>query len=250
VSQTELKHMFATSERGETGVVRVLVVEDETRMAALLKRGLEEEGYAVDLAADGTEGLFLAVENEYDIVLLDAMLPGMSGYEVCRQMRERRRWSPVLMLTARDGIADRVAGLDAGADDYLTKPFAFAELTARLRALLRRGSSERAPVLEVGDLTLDPAAHAVHRAGQSVELTAKEFALLELLMRHAGEVLSRTRILEHVWDFAYDPSSNVVDQYIAYLRRKIDKPFAREDVETVRGAGYRLRVPKGAPVSA
>jgi two-component system OmpR family response regulator len=242
--------MFATSERGETGVVRVLVVEDETRMAALLKRGLEEEGYAVDLAADGTEGLFLAVENEYDIVLLDAMLPGMSGYEVCRQMRERRRWSPVLMLTARDGIADRVAGLDAGADDYLTKPFAFAELTARLRALLRRGSSERAPILEVGDLTLDPAAHAVHRAGQSVELTAKEFALLELLMRHAGEVLSRTRILEHVWDFAYDPSSNVVDQYIAYLRRKIDKPFAREDVETVRGAGYRLRVPKGAPVSA
>ncbi|HSP38662.1 MAG TPA: response regulator transcription factor [Frankiaceae bacterium] len=230
--------------------MRVLVVEDETRMAALLKRGLEEEGYAVDLAADGNEGLFLAVENDYDIVLLDAMLPGMSGYDVCRQMRERRRWSPVLMLTARDGIADRVAGLDAGADDYLTKPFAFAELTARLRALLRRGSSERAPVLEVGDLTLDPAAHAVHRAGQSVELTAKEFALLELLMRHAGEVLSRTRILEHVWDFAYDPSSNVVDQYIAYLRRKIDKPFDREDVETVRGAGYRLRVPKGAPVNA
>jgi two-component system OmpR family response regulator len=154
------------------------------------------------------------------------------------------------MLTARDGIADRVAGLDAGADDYLTKPFAFAELTARLRALLRRGSTERAPVLEVGDLTLDPAAHAVHRAGQSVDLTAKEFALLELLMRHAGEVLSRTRILEHVWDFAYDPSSNVVDQYIAYLRRKIDKPFAREDVETVRGAGYRLRVPTAATVRA
>jgi two-component system OmpR family response regulator len=229
--------------------VRVLVVEDETRMAALLKRGLEEEGYAVDLAADGDEGLFLALENDYDLVLLDAMLPGRDGYDVCRTLRERRRWAPVLMLTARDGIADRVAGLDAGADDYLTKPFAFAELTARLRALLRRGSSERAPVLEVGDLTLDPAAHSVHRAGQNVELTAKEFALLELLMRHPGEVLSRTRILEHVWDFAYDPSSNVVDQYIAYLRRKIDKPFDRDDVETVRGAGYRLRAaPVAAPV--
>jgi len=240
--------MFDTCRRAETDAVLVLVVEDETRMAALLKRGLEEEGYAVDLAADGDEGLYLAVENDYDVVLLDAMLPGLSGYDVCRQMRQRRRWSPVLMLTARDGIADRVAGLDAGADDYLTKPFAFAELTARIRALLRRGSSERAPVLEIGDLTLDPAAHSVTRAGQTVDLTAKEFALLELLMRHPGEVLSRTRILEHVWDFAYDPSSNVVDQYIAYLRRKIDKPFGREDVETVRGAGYRLRVPAGAPV--
>jgi two-component system OmpR family response regulator len=230
--------------------VRVLVVEDETRMAALLKRGLEEEGYAVDLAADGDEGLFLAMENEYDLVLLDAMLPRRDGYDVCRTLRERRRWAPVLMLTARDGIADRVAGLDAGADDYLTKPFAFAELTARLRALLRRGSTERAPVLEVGDLTLDPAAHSVHRAGQNVDLTAKEFALLELLMRHPGEVLSRTRILEHVWDFAYDPSSNVVDQYIAYLRRKIDRPFDREDVETVRGAGYRLRASSPARIPA
>jgi two-component system, OmpR family, response regulator len=230
--------------------VRVLVIEDETRMAALLRRGLEEEGYAVDLASDGDEGLFRAAENDYDVVLLDAMLPGMSGYEVCRQMRQHRRWAPVLMLTARDGIADRVAGLDAGADDYLTKPFAFAELTARLRALLRRGSAERPPVLTVGDLTLDPAAHSVRRAGREVELTAKEFALLELLMRHPGEVLTRTRILEHVWDFAYDPSSNVVDQYIAYLRRKIDRPFAREDVETVRGAGYRLRVPATASVPA
>jgi len=219
-------------------------------MAALLRRGLEEEGYAVDLASDGDEGLFRAAENDYDVVLLDAMLPGMSGYEVCRQMRQRRRWAPVLMLTARDGIADRVAGLDAGADDYLTKPFAFAELTARLRALLRRGSAEPPPVLTVGDLTLDPAAHSVRRAGREVELTAKEFALLELLMRHHGEVLTRTRILEHVWDFAYDPSSNVVDQYIAYLRRKIDRPFAREDVETVRGAGYRLRVPATASVPA
>ncbi len=219
-------------------------------MAALLKRGLEEEGYAVDLAADGDEGLFHACENDYDLILLDAMLPGMNGYDVCRQLRERRRWAPVLMLTARDGIADRVAGLDAGADDYLTKPFAFAELTARLRALLRRGSAERAPVLTVGDLTLDPAAHAVYRGETPIDLTAKEFALLELLMRHPGEVLSRTRILEHVWDFAYDPSSNVVDQYIAYLRRKIDRPFAREDVETVRGAGYRLRASAPARIPA
>ena len=219
-------------------------------MAALLKRGLEEEGYAVDLAADGDEGLFLASENDYDLILLDAMLPGMSGYDVCRQLRERRRWAPVLMLTARDGIADRVAGLAAGADDYLTTPFAFAELTARLRALLRRGSAERAPVLTVGDLRLDPAAHAVYRGETPVDLTAKEFALLELLMRHPGEVLSRTRILEHVWDFAYDPSSNVVDQYIAYLRRKIDRPFSREDVETVRGAGYRLRASAPARVPA
>src|SRR3954469_21982146 len=210
-------------------------------MAALLKRGLEEEGYAVDLAGDGDEGLFLAVENDYDIIVLDVMLPGMSGYDVCRKLREQRRWAPVLMLTARDGIGDRVAGLDAGADDYLTKPFAFAELTARMRALLRRGTAERPPVLAVGDLTLDPAAPAVYRGGRPVALTAKEFSLLELLMRHPGEVLSRTRILEHVWDFAYDPSSNVVDQYIAYLRRKIDKPFDREDLETVRGAGYRLR---------
>src|SRR3954453_17578522 len=240
--------MLRTRTRRNTEDVRVLVVEDETRMAALLKRGLEEEGYAVDLAANGDEGLFQAVENDFDVVVLDAMLPGLTGYDVCRRLRERRRWAPVLMLPARDGIADRVAGLDAGADDYLTKPFAFAELTARLRALLRRGSAERAPVLTVGDLTLDPAAHAVYRGDNSVDLTAKEFALLELLMRHPGEVLSRTRILEHVWDFAYDPSSNVVDQYIAYLRRKIDRPFEREDVETVRGAGYRLRVPAGAPV--
>src|SRR4051794_17575310 len=179
--------MLRTRTRRNTEDVRVLVVEDETRMAALLKRGLEEEGYAVDLAANGDEGLFQAVENDFDVVVLDAMLPGLTGYDVCRRLRERRRWAPVLMLTARDGIADRVAGLDAGADDYLTKPFAFAELTARLRALLRRGSAERAPVLAVGDLTLDPAAHAVFRAGQPISLTAKEFSLLELLMRHPGE---------------------------------------------------------------
>ena len=226
--------------------MRILVVEDETRMAALLKRGLEEEGDTVDVAATGTDGLHLATEFDFDAVVLDAMLPGMDGFEVCRRMRAGRRWAPVLMLTARDAVDDRVRGLDAGADDYLVKPFAFAELAARLRALLRRGASERPTVLEVGDLRLDPAARTVERSGVQVDLTAKEFALLELLMRNAGQVLSRTRILDHVWDFAYDAASNVVDQYIGYLRRKIDKPFDREDLETVRGAGYRLRLPERA----
>jgi len=178
--------------------------------------------------------------------VLDAMLPLLDGFEVCRELRSRQRWSPVLMLTARDGVGDRVRGLDAGADDYLTKPFAFAELAARLRALLRRGAGERPTVLEVGDLKLDPAMHTVTRAGVEIELTAKEFALLELLMRHPGQVLTRTRILEHVWDFAFDPVSNVVDQYVAYLRRKIDRPFGREDLETVRGTGYRLRASAAA----
>jgi two-component system OmpR family response regulator len=223
------------------GRMRILVVEDETRMAALLKRGLEEEGHTVDVATTGTEGLFQAIEYEYDAVVLDGMLPEMDGFEVCRQMRASRRWAPVLMLTARDAVSDRVRGLDAGADDYLVKPFAFAELAARLRALLRRGAAERPAVLTAGDLTLDPAARTVSRGETPIELTAKEFALLELLMRNAGQVLSRGRILDHVWDFAYDATSNVVDQYVAYLRRKIDKPFGRDDLETVRGAGYRLR---------
>jgi two-component system OmpR family response regulator len=221
--------------------MRILVVEDETRMAALLKRGLEEEGHAVDVATTGTEGLFHATEYDYDAVVLDAMLPEMDGFEVCRRMRAGSRWAPVLMLTARDSVGDRVRGLDAGADDYLVKPFAFAELAARLRALLRRGAAERPTVLTVGDLALDPSARTVTRGDTPIELTAKEFALLELLMRNAGQVLTRSRILDHVWDFAYDAASNVVDQYVAYLRRKIDKPFGRDDLETVRGAGYRLR---------
>jgi two-component system OmpR family response regulator len=223
--------------------MRILVVEDETRMAALLKRGLEEEGHTVDVATTGTDGLFRAREYNYDAVVLDAMLPEMDGFEVCRQMRAGSRWAPVLMLTARDAVSDRVRGLDAGADDYLVKPFAFAELAARLRALLRRGAAERPAVLTVGDLVLDPAARTVSRGETPIDLTAKEFALLELLMRNAGQVLSRSRILDHVWDFAYDAASNVVDQYVAYLRRKIDKPFGRDDLETVRGAGYRLRAP-------
>jgi two-component system OmpR family response regulator len=227
--------------------MRVLVVEDEIRMAALLKRGLEEEGYTVDIAATGPDGQRLADEHTYDAVLLDAMLPGMDGFELCSRLRSSGTWAPVVMLTARDAVEDRVRGLDAGADDYLIKPFAFAELAARLRALLRRGTAERPSVLAVGDLCLDPATRRVSRAGTDVDLTAKEFSLLELLMRHPGQVLSRDRILEHVWDFAYVAGSNVVDQYVAYLRRKLDRPFARADIETVRGSGYRLRAPPAGP---
>jgi two-component system OmpR family response regulator len=225
--------------------MRVLVVEDEVKMAGLLKRGLEEEGYAVDTAGDGEQAVWLATENPYDLLVLDVMLPDLDGFEVCRRLREAGRWSPVLMLTARDGVADRVAGLDAGADDYLTKPFSFAELLARLRALVRRGAPERPPVLRVGDLTVDPAGRRVARGDEPIELTAKEFALLEYLVRHPGEVLSRTRLIEHVWDFAYDGDSNVVDVYVRYLREKIDRPFGKDSIETVRGAGYRLREERG-----
>ena len=221
--------------------MRILVVEDEPKMAGLLRRGLVEEGYAVDVAANGTDGLWAAAENPYDAVVLDLMLPDVPGIDVCRQLRERGLRVPVLMLTARDAVPDRVAGLDAGADDYLTKPFAFSELFARLRALARRGPSERPPVLRVGNLALDPATRTVLRGSTRVELTAREFALLELLMQRPDEVLTRSRILEHVWDFAYDGDSNVVDVYIRYLREKIDRPFGRSSIETVRGSGYRLR---------
>jgi two-component system OmpR family response regulator len=221
--------------------MRVLVVEDETKMAGLLKRGLEEEGYAVDVAGDGGEAVWLATENQYDAVVLDVMLPDIDGFEVCRRLRGSGRWSPVLMLTARDGVGDRVRGLDVGADDYLTKPFAFAELLARIRALVRRGTPSRPAVLRAGDLTLDPATHRVARGDVAIDLTAKEFALLEYLMRHPGEVLSRTRLIEHLWDFAYEGGSNVVDVYVRYLREKVDRPFGRDTIETVRGAGYRLR---------
>ncbi len=228
--------------------MRVLVVEDETKMAALLQRGLREEGYAVDVAADGREALWLATENPYDAIVLDVMLPDLDGFEVSRKLREAGKWSPVLMLTARDAVHDRVAGLDAGADDYLTKPFSFAELLARLRALLRRGAPDRPAVLQLGDLTLDPATRRVTRNGTPIELTAREFALLEYLMRHPGEVLSRTRLIEHVWDFAFEGDSNVVDVYVRYLREKVDRPFRRDSIETVRGAGYRLREePPDAP---
>jgi two-component system OmpR family response regulator len=221
--------------------MRVLVVEDEIKMAGLLRRALEEEGHAVDVAGRAEEGLWLGVENDYDAVVLDVMLPDASGFDVCRRLREAGRWSPVLLLTAKDAVADRVAGLDAGADDYLTKPFSLSELLARIRALIRRGAAPRPAVLRAGDLRLDPTSHVVRRGETEIDLTAKEFALLEYLMRHPGEVLGRTRLIEHVWDFAYDGDSNVVDVYVRYLRNKVDRPFGRDTIETVRGAGYRLR---------
>jgi two-component system OmpR family response regulator len=221
--------------------VRLLIVEDEVRMAALLRRGFVEEGYAVDIANNGTDAVWLATEATFDTVILDVMLPGIDGFEVCSALREKGCESPVLMLTARDAVEDRVRGLDAGADDYLTKPFSFAELSARVRALLRRGGRARPTVLEVGDLRLDPARHRASRGDVELALSPKEMALLELFMRHPDEVITRTQILDHVWDFAYDGLSNVVDQYVSYLRRKIDKPFGRGDLQTVRGVGYRLR---------
>ncbi len=226
--------------------MRLLVVDDEVRLAALMKRGLLEEGHVVDVVGDGPEAVWMAVENLYDAVILDVMLPTFDGFEVCRQLRDKGVWTPVLMLSARGEVDDRVHGLDCGADDYLSKPFTFAELGARLRALNRRGGEARPTTLNVGDLVLDPATRRAWRGETEVELSAKEFALLELLMRHPGEVLSRTRILEHGWDFAFDGVSNVVDQYIRYLRNKIDRPYGRRDLETVRGAGYRLRVPDTA----
>lgn len=210
-------------------------------MARLLRRGLEEESHAVDMATDGPEGLWLATENEYAAIVLDVMLPGMDGFELCHKLRTAGVWAPVLMLTARDAVGDRVRGLDAGADDYLVKPFSLLELAARLRALVRRGDRARPVVLAGGDLRLDPAAKRVWRAEAELQLSPKEFSLLELFLRHPGVVLTRSQILEAVWDFAYDGTSNVVDQYVGYLRRKVDVPFGRHDVETVRGMGYRLR---------
>jgi len=221
--------------------MRVLVVEDETRMSRLLKRGLEEEGHAVDLAADGPEGLWLATENPYSAIVLDVMLPGFDGFELCRRLRAAGVWAPVLMLTARDGVDDRVRGLDAGADDYLVKPFSLLELAARLRALARRDDRARPAVLREGDLKLDPASKRAWRGGAELRLSPKEFSLLELFLRHPGAVLTRSQILDAAWDFAYDGTSNVVDQYVTYLRKKIDVPFGRHDLETVRGMGYRLR---------
>ena len=221
--------------------MRVLVVEDEVKMAALLRRGLVEEGLSADVARSGEDALWMAAATEYDAIVLDVMLPGTDGFEVCRRLREAGRWAPVLMLTARDAVEDRVQGLDAGADDYLTKPFSFAELLARLRALARRPPLERPAVVEVGDLRLDPATRQVWRDGAEIELSAKEFALLETFMRRPGEVLSRYQLLEHCWDYGYENRSNVVDVYVRYLREKVDRPFGRSSLETVRGAGYRLR---------
>ena len=221
--------------------MRVLVVEDELRMASLIRRGLIDEGLAADVTAKGEDALWMAQAHDYDAIVLDVMLPGISGFETCHQLRANDIWTPVLMLTARDAVEDRVAGLDTGADDYLVKPFAFAELLARLRALVRRGDPERPSVLEVGDLRLDPASRQVSRGDEEIALSAREFALLETFMRRPGEVLSRLHLLEHAWDFAYENRSNVVDVYIRHLRRKIDEPFGRRSLETVRGTGYKLR---------
>lgn len=226
--------------------MRILVVEDELKMASLLKRGLDEEGHAADVARTGDDAVWMAQAVEYDAIVLDLMLPGLDGVSVCRRWRESGVWTPVLMLTARDAIEDRVAGLDAGADDYLAKPFSFAELLARLRALARRGAAERPAVLEVGELRLDPATRQVWRGEAEIKLSAKEFALLETFMRRPGDVLSRLQLLEHAWDYAYENRSNVVDVYVRYLREKVDRPFARNSIETVRGAGYRLRRDAGA----
>ena len=221
--------------------MRILVVEDDPKMAGLLRRGLLEEGHAPDVARVGDDALWMARAVEYDAIVLDLLLPGLDGIEVCRRLREGGVWSPILMLTARDGVEDRVAGLDAGADDYLPKPFSFSELLARLRALVRRGSPERPAVLDVGDLRLDPAGRQVWRGETEIHLSAKEFALLETFMRRPGDVLSRDLLLEHAWDYGYENRSNVVDVYVRYLREKIDRPFERDSLETVRGMGYRLR---------
>jgi two-component system OmpR family response regulator len=225
--------------------VRVLVVEDQVRMAAVIRRGLQEEGLSVDVVDRGEQALWMAAATPYDAVVLDVMLPGIDGFETCRRLRQQGVWTPVLMVTARDAVEDRVAGLDGGADDYLTKPFSFAELMARLRALVRRAPGERPTVLEAGDLRLDPATRRAWRGDTEIELSAKEFALLETFMRRADEVLSRLQLLESAWDYEYENRSNVVDVYVGYLREKIDRPFGRAALETVRGAGYRLRADGG-----
>ncbi|MEJ7786551.1 MAG: response regulator transcription factor [Solirubrobacteraceae bacterium] len=226
--------------------MRVLIVEDEVKMAGLIRRGLREEGMAADVAVKGEDALWMAAATGYDAIVLDVMLPGLDGFQTCRRLRDDGIWAPVLMLTARDAVEDRVAGLDGGADDYLTKPFSFVELLARLRALVRRGPVERPTVLEVDDLRLDPATQQVWRGDTEIALSQKEFALLETFMRRPGEVLSRYQLLEHAWDYEYENRSNVIDVYVRYLREKVDRPFGSESIETVRGSGYRLR---GAPSS-
>jgi two-component system OmpR family response regulator len=221
--------------------LRVLVVEDEVKLAALLRRGLRGEGMGVDVAYTGEEALLRALATSYDAIVLDLMLPGCDGFEVCRRLRAEEVWSPTLMLTALDDVESRVRGLDSGADDYLAKPFSFEELLARLRALLRRAAPPRPTVLGVGDLRLDPATHRAWRGDVELSLTTREFAMLETFMRHPGELLSRFELLERVWDESYENRSNVIEVYVRYLRDKVDRPFGRHSLETVRGAGYRLR---------
>ena len=227
--------------------MRVLIVEDEAKLAGIVRRGLQTHGLSADIAATGEDAVWMAASTEYGAIVLDVMLPGIDGFETCRQLRADGVDTPVLMLTARGAVEDRVAGLDSGADDYLAKPFAFEELLARLRALARRTGGDRRPVVEVGDLRLDPAARQVWRGEIPIELTTKEFALLEVLMTRAGEALSRFQLLEHAWDDAYENRSNVIDVYIGYLRDKVDRPFGTTSIETVRGVGYRLHDPAAVP---
>jgi two-component system, OmpR family, response regulator len=222
----------------------VLVVEDDVKLAAVLRRGLVGEAIAADVAAKGEDALWMAASVDYDAIILDVMLPGIDGFDTCRRLRADGVWAPVVMLTARDAVDDRVEGLDGGADDYLTKPFSFAELLARLRALARRGPVERPAVLQVGDLRMDPARRQVWRGDQEIHVSAREFAVLETFMRRPGEVLSRYQLLEHAWDYEYENRSNVVDSTVRYLRTKVDRPFGTKSIETVRGAGYRLQDPK------
>ena len=220
--------------------MRILVVEDEKALASAVKRGLETNGFAVDIANDGTDGLWLAREGSYDAIVLDILLPGVNGYKVCSELRASGTWTPILMLTAKVGELDEVEALDTGADDFLSKPFSFAVLLARLRALVRRGVRPRPVVLSAGDLTLDPAQHRCRRASDEIALTKREFAVLECLMRRPGEVLSKADILDQVWDFAFEGDPNIIEVYIGYLRRKLDVPYSRRSIETVRGVGYRL----------
>jgi two-component system OmpR family response regulator len=221
--------------------MRVLIVEDDKRMAAAVRRGLQAEGIVADLAATGEDAIWMAGSSDFDAVVLDVMLPGIDGFETCKRLRDDGIWAPIIMLTARDSVEDRVKGLDQGADDYLVKPFSLAELLARLRALARRGPVERPPVIEVGDLRLDPATQQTWRGQEEIVLSPKEFALMETFMRRPGEVLSRFQLLEHAWDYDYENRSNVVEVYVRYLREKVDRPFGVKSLETVRGAGYRLR---------
>lgn len=224
----------------DRGIMRVLVVEDDLHLARAIRRGLESEGFAVDVAPDGEEGLWLAAESAYDAIVLDIMLPGVDGYTVCARLREADNWAPILMLTARNGELDETAALDTGADDFLAKPFSYMVLVARLRALLRRGRKERPSVLRVGDLSLDPAQHRVARGDTPVDLTPRQFSLLEFFMRRPGEVLSKTEILNHVWDFAFEGDPNIVEVYVRQLRQRLDEPFGRTSLRTVRLVGYRL----------
>jgi DNA-binding response OmpR family regulator len=225
--------------------MRILLIEDEAPLAAAIKRGLEGEGFGVDVAHDGEEGLWLGRQGHYDVIVLDIMLPGVNGYKVCATLRAEEVWTPILMLTAKTGEHDEADALDTGADDFLSKPFSYVVLLARLRALMRRGARPRPVVMEAGDLSLDPATHRCRRGDAEIALTRREFAVLECLMRRPGETLTKSEILEHVWDFAFAGDPNIVEVYVGYLRRKIDEPFGRRALETVRGVGYRIAVDGG-----